>query len=464
MMNDAEFSAEYDSIMAELDDIARTGRRDRRTLDRMRQINSRTRAQVEASDEYPAFPAGTRFEGGSTGGAYVGGGGVDPYAGERGGLRSAAMRCLDDSVRSDRLPAAGAETIERLMSVGPASSRGWAARWVTLTGSEDYRNAFAKLVIDPDRGHLLWSGPEQEAFRRVVELKTEQRALSQTDSAGGYLIPYELDPTVLLTSSGTANPLMQISRVVTTVSDVWHGISSAGTTSEWLSEASEAAEAPLTFAQPAIPNYKGSVFTPFSVELEGDAPALMTELARVLQDSANQLLSTAFTVGTGSGQPTGIITALIASSPTVVVNTGTSEVVKDTDVYGLQNKLPPRFSPRAQWMSHLATINLLRAQESTNGAIRWPELAANPPMLLGRPIHENSEMDSTTDTGAENYLLVYGDFSNFLISQRIGSSLEIIPHLFGANRRPTGQRGAWLWMRYGSDVLVDNAFRVLNCT
>jgi predicted phage gp36 major capsid-like protein len=34
-------------------------------------------------------------------------------------------------------------------------------------------------------------------------------------------------------------------------------------------------------------------------------------------------------------------------------------------------------------------------------------------------------------------------------------------NLFGANRRPTGQRGMFLWARVGSDSVVDNAFRLL---
>ena len=49
-----------------------------------------------------------------------------------------------------------------------------------------------------------------------------------------------------------------------------------------------------------------------------------------------------------------------------------------------------------------------------------------------------------------------------MITARVGSQIEIVQHLVGSNRRPTGQRGAWLWMRYGSDSVVDNAFRMLN--
>jgi predicted phage gp36 major capsid-like protein len=52
--------------------------------------------------------------------------------------------------------------------------------------------------------------------------------------------------------------------------------------------------------------------------------------------------------------------------------------------------------------------------------------------------------------------------SNFVIVNRIGSTMELVPHLFGANYRPTGQRGALLWFRIGSDCVNINAFRMLN--
>ncbi|CEZ39288.1 phiRV1 phage protein [Mycobacterium tuberculosis] len=62
---------------------------------------------------------------------------------------------------------------------------------------------------------------------------------------------------------------------------------------------------------------------------------------------------------------------------------------------------------------------------------------------------------------ATNHPLVLGDWKQFLIGDRVGSMVELVPHLFGPNRRPTGQRGFFAWFRVGSDVLVRNAFRVL---
>ena len=73
-------------------------------------------------------------------------------------------------------------------------------------------------------------------------------------------------------------------------------------------------------------------------------------------------------------------------------------------------------------------------------------------------------MDGTINAAvtAANYALVYGDFSNFVIVDRIGTTVELVPHLMGSNRRPTGERGLYMHRRVGSDVVNANAFRLLN--
>jgi HK97 family phage major capsid protein len=127
------------------------------------------------------------------------------------------------------------------------------------------------------------------------------------------------------------------------------------------------------------------------------------------------------------------------------------------DIYDTQNALPPRFQPRAQRCANLTTYNTVRQLETTNGAKVFPELNTNPPMLLGRAANELSNMS------AADYVAVYGDFvAGMVIVDRFPSQVELIPNLFGSNRRPTGQRGAYLWALTGSDVVVPQAFRLLS--
>jgi HK97 family phage major capsid protein len=310
------------------------------------------------------------------------------------------------------------------------------------------------------RAGLEWTPAEREAYDRVSRLKGEQRAMSLTDSAGGFLVPFELDPAVMITSAGSTNPLLQISRVVSTVTDVWHGVSSAGVVASWDAEASEVSDDSPTLGEPSIPNYKAACFVPFSIEVEGDATTLLSEIGKLMRDGMLQLLNEALTNGSGTGSPTGIITALTGGSS--VVSALTPDTLTAADVYAVQSSLGPRWQANARWCANLAILNLLRAMESTNGAVLFPSLQGTQPTLLGRPVHELSNMDGTLGGGAGNDpVLIYGDWENFVISQRIGSAVELIPHLFGANRRPTGQRGMYMYARYGSDSVNDNAFRLL---
>lgn len=373
--------------------------------------------------------------------------------------RSDAMRTLERAVDADRLNARGAELVEDLMRSVTPLAQTWMQRYTTAAGSEHYERAFAKLVANPTQGHLEWTPEEADAYRRVAEVQGEQRAMSTGDAAGGYMIPLTLDPAITLTSNGSINPLRQLARTVTTVSDTWQGVTSAGVTAEWTAEAAEVADASPTLAGPSIPVYKGDAFVPFSFEVQQDALGFMQELDKLLTDAAEQLNNTAFTTGSGTGQPRGVITALTGGPSSV--DTAAVATLAAGDVYALQNALPPRFQAGAQWCASLGILNQLRQFETAAGALKFPSLQDNPPMLLGRNANELSNMASTTTTGSK--MALYGDFrQGFVIVDRIGSTLELVPHLVGANRRPTGQRGALLWYRTGSDAVVPNAFRMLN--
>ncbi|GHC88275.1 major capsid protein [Nocardiopsis terrae] len=434
---------EADALLAEFADLAQ----ERRELDleRVRSLNAKGSSESGVSHYDPdhASSRRTRTPGDT--------------------LRDQARRELERSHDSGHMPDHAATTVDRLIARdGSAHSQTHTARWLLATGSDSYARAFAKKCADPLHGHLLWEADEAEAWRTAELFRTEQRAMSLTDSAGGHLIPAHLDPAITLTSDGSINPLRAISRNVTVAGDTWNGVTSAGVTAEWKAEAAEAADASPTLTQPSIPVHLGDAFVPFSFEVGMDAPGFMDELGKLLADGLDQLHATAFTTGTGTGQPTGIITALVGTASEL--SPETAETFASDDVYAVQNALPPRFSANAQWCAEISTINSAAQFETGNGARLFPEI--NDGRLLRKPLDELSNMDAVAniDTGAtaDNRILLYGDFSNYVIVTRIGSTMELIPNLVGANQRPTGQRGALLWARTGADSVNDNAFRMLN--
>ncbi|BBX72215.1 phage major capsid protein [Mycobacterium shinjukuense] len=376
-------------------------------------------------------------------------------------MRDTALRTLDGCVRDGLMTAGAAETAETLCRSGPPQSASWAQRWLAATGSRDYLNAFVKRVSNPVAGHTVWTTAEAAAWREAAAVAAEQRAMGLVDTAGGFLVPAALDPAILLSSGGSTNPIRQVARVVQTTAEIWRGVTSEGAQANWYHEAEEVSDDSPTLAQPAVPAYRGSAWVPFSVEIEGDAAGFVAEVGRILADSIEQLQAAAFVNGTGVGEPTGFVSALTGTNDYVVAGAGTEAVVA-ADVYALQSALPPRFQANGAFAANLSTINTLRQAETANGALKFPGLHDSPPMLAGKNILEVSHMD-TVDPAvtATNHPLVLGDWKQFLIVDRVGAMVELVPHLFGPNRRPTGQRGFFAWFRTGSDVLVPNAFRIL---
>ncbi|SIR13109.1 phage major capsid protein [Micromonospora avicenniae] len=386
-----------------------------------------------------------------------------------GSTRDQAKRTLDTLHRSGQLPDHAAEKATDLVTKqGTARDQDVAARWVVVAGNEAYRSAFGKMLADPQKGHMLWTPQEQEAYRQAEQLRVEMRAnmAEATGGAGGYMVPVVLDPAIMLSSSGSINPLRRISRVVQTVGSQWSGITSTGISAEWLGADNTAramSEQPPVVANPNIPVFLGDAFVPYSYEIGMDIRDFQAEITKLTLDAADQLMNTAYTTGTGVGQPKGLITALVAAGGSSVVASGTADTFKASDVYALQNAQAPRFSARSEWVAALPTINTMAQMETTAGARLFPELGSG--RLLNRSIHELSNMDGAVNATQENYILAYGDFSNFVIVDRIGTTIELIPNLMDpATGRPSGKRGLVLYFRTGSDVVVPNAFRLLNVT
>jgi HK97 family phage major capsid protein len=353
------------------------------------------------------------------------------------------MSGADDGVRS-----AGTNIVERW---DDGDSR--IAKMVLATSSPEYMRAWQKCASD--RKHLLTQG-EQVAL---------ERAMSLTDSAGGYLVPFQLDPTVIISSNGSRNQIRQVARQVVATGDIWNGVSSGAVSWSWDAEAAEVSDDTTTFAQPTVPVYKAAGFVPISIEALEDEANVTMEVARLLAFGKDTLEAAAFATGSGSGQPTGIVTALVASSPTVIVVSAGANAFAAADVYALDNALPARFRAQSSWLGNRTTYNLIRQFDTGGGAQMWERIGADVPAeLLGRAALESEDMDGTFGSG-ENYTLIYGDFENYVIADRVGMQVEFLPHLFHtSNNRPSGQRGWYAHYRVGADSVQDGAFRLLNIT
>lgn len=321
------------------------------------------------------------------------------------------------------------------------------ARRILATGSPVYDRAFGKAVI---------------AGSTITLSAEEQRAMSTTNTEGGFAVPFTLDASVILTSDGVLSPMRQIARVEQITTTTWQGITSAGITVTRSGEADEAGDNDFEVAQPEVTPTRVIATVEFSVEIDQDWSGLRSEIARLLADAKEVEEGSSFVVGSGVGDiPEGVVTGLVAGSEVAMGTAGTLDV---EDLYNLESELPVRFRPRARFLANKQVYNKVRdLSTGSDGGDLWVRLASGQPSeLIGYPAHEASEMSSIGIGTPGDRVLLFGDFMQFIIVDRIGMLVELQPHVLGAgNRRWTGQRAINAIWRNTSEVLVDNAFRVL---
>jgi HK97 family phage major capsid protein len=261
--------------------------------------------------------------------------------------------------------------------------------------------------------------------------------------------------------AGALDPMREVARVERTAQNEKRFVTPLGVTASWDAESAEVSDDTPTLLQPTITSYKGQAFVPVSFELFEDSD-IAAQVGALFTDAKQVLEAAAFTTGTGTGQPRGIITALVAAGGSVVIATATN-VLAQGDLYANQAALPARWRPRARWMMNLSIINGYRQLPQAAG-LNYSVVNddGERPKALSWEIRENSNMDGTLTAAAADYTVLSGDFQQYAIVDRIGTTIELIPHLLGPNRRPTGERGFYMHFRTGGDVLIADAFRLTN--
>lgn len=330
-------------------------------------------------------------------------------------------------------------------------ARGDIARWVLEHGSDDYHEGFQDYMANPA------GGPTQGIAARA--------SMSLTGANGGYMVPFTLDPNIILTNNGATNPFRGISTVKSIVTDDWNGVSSAGVTAEWIAEATEVADGSPTVAQPSITVYKADAYIQASMEVVADA-SLSGEIGVLIADAKDRLEATAYATGSGSGQPFGIVTALGLTTASRVA-TNTNAVFGSVDIYALDNDLGARWRENASFVGNKAIFNLVRQMATGSGPQHafWTDFGGGlPPQLIGYNVYQASAMAASLSaaTASTDDILVLGDFrAAYYIVDRMGIELVYNPLVLGSNRRPNGEVAWVAFWRGGGDSVNDAAFRML---
>jgi HK97 family phage major capsid protein len=332
------------------------------------------------------------------------------------------------------------------------------ARHMLMFGGDEYYDAFRDYVNDP-------TGPG---------LQRAAGALTLASAQGGYLLPYFLDPTIVITTDGTTNPYRRIGNVKQITTNAYQGVNSAGVQAAFVDEQAAAGTANYQgVGQIQIYVKKAFAWVYGTIEASEDTN-FADQLPRLIQDGKDILEETKFAIGTGgtlnAGEPKGVVSTLGTAQR---VAAATSGAIVAQDVYNLEAALGPRFrlDNSVGFVANIATINKVRAASPSGaGSSFWATLGdGTPSRLLNHRIEESPSVTSTAGTGTASSgtascQAVFGAWDDFYIVDRIGMSMLFDPMLKGTGASaniPTGQQGWLAFWRTGSDVATANAFRWL---
>lgn len=286
----------------------------------------------------------------------------------------------------------------------------------------------------------------------------EYRAMSVgSDTYGGYTVPDEFRRQLiqgldeLNVMRGLATTITSSSGTLTMPTLTTHA------SATWKTEAEAYAETTPAFSEVTFSAHKATALIKVSEELLNDSAFpleqwIAGEFARALAE----LEETAFVVGTGSGQPTGVVGGSTLGKTATATNAITADELMDT-----YHALGRGYRRRASWLMHDSTKKAIRklvTGVSGDKTYIWqPGLASGEPdMLLGQPVYTSPDM---AEIGTGNKVAIFGDLSYYYIVDRQSISIQRLNELYAGN----GQVGFRIFKRTdGKLTLATAAYHLIN--
>lgn len=313
---------------------------------------------------------------------------------------------------------------------------------------------------------------ESAAYRHWIRTNTVQpdwaaakAAINEgTSSQGGYLVPtlYSNDLVTITYLNSVLRDAGARTIKVTGTNSFRVPTLTNSTAAVLTAEAAGFDEQEPTFAEIAFVPYKYTALAKASREAVDDS---RIDVAGIVNDDANYRFvlaeNIAFTTGTGSSQPQGIVIGATNGTTCASVSAITAdEVIGHFHTVGYQYRNSPTFG----WMMNDATVAYVRKMKDTannylwlnpSGAVGGGFTGPMQPTLLGKPVFTNNSMASALTTGQK--LILAGDFRYFWIADFAQTEVQQLRELYAAN----GQIGYVFNKRIDAHVVLAAALQYL---
>jgi HK97 family phage major capsid protein len=285
-----------------------------------------------------------------------------------------------------------------------------------------------------------------------------------TDSEGGYTVPTTVATSILdaLKAYGGMRAVADVIRTGDGATMNYPTSDGTAEEGEIVGQNTSATDLDIDFGVKSLDVYKYSsktVTVPW--ELLQDSSADIEGFVRGrLQTRLGRITNKHFTIGSGSSQPTGIITAATVG---VTLATGnTTAVATYDDLVDLEHSVDPAYRQNGRWMFNDTVLKGIRKlKDDQNRPIFVPGYEQGnpggaPARLLGRDIVINQHMASPA---ASAVTIAFGDFSYYKIRDVMAITLF---RFTDSAYTKKGQVGFLAWMRSGGNFIdVGGAVKTL---
>ena len=251
----------------------------------------------------------------------------------------------------------------------------------------------------------------------MAELRGTSTQVVGTDSLGGFLVPQdfsnELDMATLFTGE-----VERLAKKLNTAGGAlldYPTINDTATDAGLISEAAAVTVQDMTFANAQLSAYNYASQVRVSMQLlQDNAFDLNAFLAEAMGERIARATNAAFTTGTGSSQPQGIITGATLGN-----TAASATAIAADDILDLIHSIDPSYrnKPSFGLMAHdnvIAAIRALGLGSANDFPIFIPSMeAGQPDKLFGYNIYYNNDMESAITTGKKT--LLAADFSKFVV-------------------------------------------------
>ena len=249
------------------------------------------------------------------------------------------------------------------------------------------------------------------------EMRGTSTQVVGTDSLGGFLVPQdfsdELDIATLFTGE-----VERVAKKLNTAGGAlldYPTINDTATDANLITEAAAVTVQDMTFANKQLSAYNYASQVRVSMQLlQDNAFDLNAFLAESMGERIARATNAAFTTGTGSSQPQGLVTG-----SSLGTTAASATAISADDILDLIHSIDPSYRNKPSFGlmandSVIAAIRALGLGSANDFPIFIPSMeAGQPDKLFGFNLYYNNDMESAITTGKKT--LLAADFSKFVV-------------------------------------------------